>query len=230
MPIAKDQVEILQVNKLLQCVRNNDFYQISKLCEKGVEYLINFNEPIEGQTALILAAMLNNEKMLTFLLENGAHPNIVDFHGRTPLMRAAELGHFQALTILKDALADPTLRDSEGRDVLFYCLSAPTNRHDRCMKLILTMGASLNGKTKDGTPIFVEACKNAKEYAEMCFMLLNGGVNPSSIEDVSKVPEFSFLKVLILFNYFNSHFKVNSTQCTSLCRIMWLIRSVSRNS
>ena len=41
-------------------------------------------------------AILNNEKMLEFLLECGAHPNIVDFKGRTALMRAAELGHAQA--------------------------------------------------------------------------------------------------------------------------------------
>ena len=100
-------------------------------------------------------------------------------------MKAAELGHLQAITILKDALADPALRDSEGKDVLFYCLAAPTNRHDRCMKLILSMGAGVNTKTKDGTPIFVEACKNANEYTEMCVMLLNEGVNPSSIEEVS---------------------------------------------
>ena len=80
MPIAKDPVEILQVKKLLQCVRKEDYSQISKLCEKGVNYLINYNEPIDGQTALILAAILNNEEMLKFLLENGAHPNIVDFH------------------------------------------------------------------------------------------------------------------------------------------------------
>ncbi len=185
MPIAKDHVEILQVNKLLQCVRTSDYNQINKLCEKGVQYLINYNEPLEGQTALILAAMLNNEQMLTFLLDKGAHPNIVDFHGRSALMKAAELGHLQAITILKEALADPALRDSEGRDVLFYCLSAPTSRHDRCMRLILTMGASLNARTRDGTPVFVEACKNAKEYAEMCFMLLNEGANPSAVEEVS---------------------------------------------
>ena len=79
MPIAKDPVEVLQVKKLLHCVRTEDYAQIDKLCEKGVQFLINYNEPLEGQTALILAALLNNEKMLKFLLDNGAHPNIVDF-------------------------------------------------------------------------------------------------------------------------------------------------------
>lgn len=82
MPIASDPVEILQVKKLLHCVRTEDYNQINKLCDKGVEFLINFNEPHEGQTALILAAVMNNEKMLEFLLKLGAYPNIVDFRVR----------------------------------------------------------------------------------------------------------------------------------------------------
>lgn len=79
MPVASDPVEVLQVRKLLHCVRNDDFKQIQKLCEKGVSFLINYNEPQEGNTALISAAISNNEKMIEFLLNIGAHPNIVDF-------------------------------------------------------------------------------------------------------------------------------------------------------
>lgn len=183
MPIAKDPVEVLQVKKLLHCVRTEDYNQINKLCEKGVEHLVNYNEPHEGQTALILAAILNNERMLKFLLECGAHPNIVDFRGRSALMRAAELGHAQALEILKRVKADPTLKDLDGKDVLFYCLSAPTSRHDRCMKIVLTMGASVNNQTKDGTPIFVEACKKANDYKSICLMLLDEGCSAGSLDE-----------------------------------------------
>ena len=68
MPIAKDPVEILQVKKLLHCVRIEDYDQIKKLCEKGIKFLVNYNEPIEGETALILASVMNNEKMIEFLI------------------------------------------------------------------------------------------------------------------------------------------------------------------
>ena len=78
MPIASDPVEVLQVKKLLHCVRTEDYNQIKKLCEKGVEFLINYNEPYEGQTALILASVMNNEKMMDFLIERGAHPTTAD--------------------------------------------------------------------------------------------------------------------------------------------------------
>lgn len=142
MTLAKDPVEVLQVKKLLHCVRIEDYDQIRKLCEKGVEELINYNEPHDGLTALILAAVKNNEKMMEFLIQLGAHPNVPDLKvfilsnakflllinfgnsiifgiklkkGRTPLMKAAELGHVQAIEILKKAKADATLRDLEGK-------------------------------------------------------------------------------------------------------------------
>ncbi len=131
MPIAKDHVELLQVKKLLQCVRQQDYAQIARLCAKGVPLLINYNEPAEGLTALIAAALANDEAMVRFLLASGAHPNLVDLRGRSALMRAAELGHVQAMAVLREAGADAGVRDAEGRDVLFCCLAAPTNRHDR---------------------------------------------------------------------------------------------------
>lgn len=187
MTLAKDPVEVLQVKKLLHCVRIEDYEQIKKLCEKGVELLINYNEPHEGQTALILAAVKNNEKMMEFLINKmGAHPNVPDLRGRTALMKAAELGHVQALEILKKARADATQRDLEGKDVLFYCLVAPTNRHQVCMQIVLTMQPNTNNKSKIGVPVFVEACKDAIERKDLCLMLIQNGSDPSSCEDVSK--------------------------------------------
>ena len=36
MPLAADRLEILQVRKLIQCVREGDTAQIAKMAEKGV--------------------------------------------------------------------------------------------------------------------------------------------------------------------------------------------------
>lgn len=46
--------------------------------------------------------------MITFLLDHGASPNMVDLKGRSPAMRAAEFGHVQALTLLTEADTDLT--------------------------------------------------------------------------------------------------------------------------
>ena len=68
-------------------------------------------EPENGETGLHLAACKNNEKMISFLLNLGASPNMVDLKGRTPAMRAAEFGHTQALTLLAEADTDLTCKE-----------------------------------------------------------------------------------------------------------------------
>ena len=115
MPIAQTRLETLQICKLLQCVRDEDREQIEKLTINGVPHLINYNEPNEGETALNIAAAANNEEMIEFLLELGAHPDVVDFKGRSAAMRASEYGHVQCVEKLAKAGADMKLRDVEGK-------------------------------------------------------------------------------------------------------------------
>ena len=74
-------------------------------------YLLVNLEPENGETGLHLAACKNNEKMISFLLDLGASPNMVDLKGRSPAMRAAEFGHVQALTLLTDADTDLTSKE-----------------------------------------------------------------------------------------------------------------------
>jgi ankyrin repeat protein len=61
------------------------------------------------------AVTQNNEKMIQFLLQLGAHPDVIDFTGRTAVMHAAEFGHVSALQLLRDAKGDPRIQDLEGR-------------------------------------------------------------------------------------------------------------------
>ena len=68
-------------------------------------------EPENGETGLHLAACKNNEKMISFLLDLGASPNMVDLKGRSPAMRAAEFGHVQALTLLTEADTNLTSKE-----------------------------------------------------------------------------------------------------------------------
>ena len=71
MPAAQTRLEILQVCKLLQCVRDNDEEQVKKLTDSGVPNLVNYNDPNDGDTALTMAAVQNNETMIEFLLRLG---------------------------------------------------------------------------------------------------------------------------------------------------------------
>ena len=53
--------------------------------------------------------------MIQFLLQLGAHPDVIDFAGRTALMHAAEYGHIDALQLLRNAKANAKIQDLEGR-------------------------------------------------------------------------------------------------------------------
>lgn len=52
------------------------------------------------------------------------------------------------------------------------------------MEIAISMGADVNNKSNDGTPIFVEACKKAAEHQKMCIMLLEHGSDPSLVDEV----------------------------------------------
>lgn len=123
MPVAQTRLEILQVHKFLQCVRSKDKAQIEKLCSNGVPHLVNYSEPEEGETGLHLAARVNDEEMVRFLLDLGAHPNVIDLKGRTAAMRAAEFGHVQTLEILATAGSDMKIKDTDGKGEEDFILS-----------------------------------------------------------------------------------------------------------
>ena len=79
-------------------------------------------EPENGETGLHLAACKNNEKMISFLLDLGASPNMVDLKGRSPAMRAAEFGHTQALTLLAEADTDLSCKEVGNRFLVYSLL------------------------------------------------------------------------------------------------------------
>ncbi|NWX10691.1 ANKE1 protein, partial [Caloenas nicobarica] len=167
----------LQIYKLLQCVHQKDKKQIEKLVQNGFPNLMNFTEPEEGLSALHLACIKNDSDMCSFLLEQGAHPDVQDKMGCTPAMKAAELGHELILDLLVKAKADMTVVDKEGKGVLFYCM-LPTKRHYHCTQVALDHGADVNNCTTDGKPVFLQACEQAHDIKEICLNFLERGANP----------------------------------------------------
>ncbi|KFO84239.1 Ankyrin repeat and EF-hand domain-containing protein 1, partial [Buceros rhinoceros silvestris] len=169
----------LQIYKLLQCVHQKNEEQIEKLIQNGFPNLLNFTEPEEGYSALHLACMKNDTEMCSFLLEQGAHPDVQDKMGRTPAMKAAELGHELVLDLLAKAKADMTAVDNEGKGILFYCI-LPTRRHYHCTQIALDYGADVNNATAGGKPMFLQACEQAHDIKEICLNFLERGANPNA--------------------------------------------------
>ncbi|KAL8611118.1 hypothetical protein ACOMHN_064408 [Nucella lapillus] len=179
MPKAVSRLEVMQVCKLLQCVRTKDKEQAEKLFSNGIPNLINYIDADEGTTALHIAAIANDDDMVQFLLDMGAHPDVADLKGRTAAMQAIEYGHIQSFEKLIRARADMTLCDLESKAILFYCISN-TERHTKCLLLALKHGADVNNRAKIGTPIFLQACETAAQNEFLCLTLLHRGADPNS--------------------------------------------------
>ena len=132
MPLARSRLEILQIRKLIQCVRSQDVAQIIKLIQMGINGLVNYQgtadwggvmwayvflycalnrlpcfrtDPSTGDAPLHVAVIQNYDAVATQLLGLGADPGVQDLEGRTVVMRACEYGHVQAL----DALASKSI-------------------------------------------------------------------------------------------------------------------------
>lgn len=48
MVIAHTPVELAQIKKLLYAVRTSNYDEIRRLCQKGVDDIVNYNNPIDG--------------------------------------------------------------------------------------------------------------------------------------------------------------------------------------
>ncbi|XP_051500684.1 ankyrin repeat and EF-hand domain-containing protein 1-like isoform X2 [Myxocyprinus asiaticus] len=177
--VAKGRLEVLQIYRLLQCVRAGDKPYIEKLISMGVDDLINITEPREGNGVLHLASVANDSDMLEFLIVQGARPDVQDRRGRTPLMMAAELGHDRIVSLLAKKNADMKLFDKEGKGLLFYCIQ-PTKRHMRCLQVALNGNADVNNVSAKGMPVFLLACEQAQDCEGMCLSILEKGADPSA--------------------------------------------------
>ncbi|KAL7872719.1 hypothetical protein AOLI_G00117900 [Acnodon oligacanthus] len=182
--VAEGRLEVLQVYKLLQFVREGDKPQIEKLIRLGVPNLINLTEPAEGNGAVHHAALTNDLDMVQFLLSLGADPNVQDKRGRTPAILATELGHDGMVTLLAQHRADMNVVDCEGKGLLFYCIF-PTKRHARCLQVALSSNANVNNISSAGKPVFLQACEHADECENMCLSILERGADPNATDQAT---------------------------------------------
>lgn len=67
--------------------------------------------------------------------------------------------------------------------ILFYCITS-TQRHAKCLELILAAGADVNNIARNGCPLLTLACETAAENEELCQKLLEKGSDPNVMQVV----------------------------------------------
>ncbi|XP_074471926.1 ankyrin repeat and EF-hand domain-containing protein 1 [Sebastes fasciatus] len=177
--VAEGHLQVRQIYRLLQCVHEGDMVQIEKMVKLGVDNLINLTEPQDGTGVLHVAVSANNQDLVSFLLSQGANPDIQDKKGRTPVMLAAELGNDATVALLAQSHADLRLQDTEGKGLLFHCIY-PTKRHTRCVQVALKCQADVNNVSAQGTHVFQFMCEKAQQCTPMCLLMMGGGADPNA--------------------------------------------------
>ncbi|MEQ2256960.1 hypothetical protein ILYODFUR_029421 [Ilyodon furcidens] len=160
--------------------------RLTRLLLEGGAYINESNE--RGETPLMVACMsthsdqqsVSKSKLVKYLLDNQADPNIQDKAGRTALMHACihKAGHEVVDHLLSNS-ADPSLEDRSGASALVYAINADEKE---TLKLLLD-ACKAKGKeviiiTTDKSP---SGTKTTKQY-------LNVPPSPQLVERSS--PEY----------------------------------------
>lgn len=143
--------------------------RLTRLLLEGGAYINESNE--RGETPLMVTCMsvhadqqsVSKSKMVKYLLDNQADPNIQDKTGRTALMHACihKAGHEVVDHLLSNG-ADPSLEDRSGASALVYAINADDKE---TLKLLLD-ACKAKGKeviiiTTDKSP---SGTKTTKQY------------------------------------------------------------------
>lgn len=174
--------------------------RLTRLLLEGGAYINESNE--RGETPLMVTCMsahadqqsVSKCKMVKYLLDNQADPNIQDKTGRTALMHACihKAGHEVVDHLLSNG-ADPSLEDRSGASALVYAINADDKE---TLKLLLD-ACKAKGKeviiiTTDKSP---SGTKKTKQYLNVPPSLGHDGrsspaccASPSQIDVVSASP------------------------------------------
>lgn len=153
-------------DKLLLAVRDND---------------ADINSQDEfGQTALVRAALAGNAVLIRSLLEQGANPNLQDYHGKSPLYYAAIYGKADADVVeaFLQKGADVNLPDEFGHSP--FMIAAQYNHNVPVLKLMGQHVRDINAADRAGrTALMGAAWQLEFDDSQAIKALLELGADPN---------------------------------------------------
>lgn len=140
------------------------------------------------------AASRGHTKVVVFLLEFGATPNLVDGLGNTALFYAIRSKHMEVVNALIKGGADVNWKDESGETALFKALRS---KYAEGVKALIKGGADVNLKNKKGiNALHLAKKKKGHEIAEI---LSDAGAKDLSANEVSKIKRKKVIKLSVLF-------------------------------
>jgi ankyrin repeat protein len=142
---------------LIESAKEGEIERLADLLAVSVG--LDLDQPHHGGiTALMAAAFKEKSEMVKFLIDAGADPNRAASNGWTPLMAGAASGHAASIAILLASKAEV----NECSDELRLCpLHVAASRgHLGAVKLLISNGADMAARTREGDTALTEAKKN----------------------------------------------------------------------
>lgn len=122
----------------LKAVKDRDGGEVERLLGNPSSTVINTRDVSSGEGALHILTRGRDLNWLTYLLGNGAKPDIQDKDGATPLIIAAQLGWLEGAEMLLRARAAVDLANGRGETPLIFAVQ---NRDPSMVRLLLSKGA-----------------------------------------------------------------------------------------
>ncbi|MDL0430956.1 ankyrin repeat domain-containing protein [Marinobacter sp. TBZ242] len=122
---------------LMAAVSSGNLDRVESLADAGA----SLNTLTEEGTPLAAAVAAGEDRIVWFLLSEGAAPDLATASGVTPLMLASGNGHRRIVQLLLSAGASVNASDREGTTPV---IRAARNGHLSVVKVLLAAGANVN--------------------------------------------------------------------------------------
>ena len=140
---------------ILMAILSNDHSEVLRLLSID-RALVNVVHKKSGDSPLIVASRLMNQKIVKLLLENGANVQHKNLDGKRAIHEASSCGSLFILEQLISSKADvDALKRADWTPLMFACV----NGHLDCATVLVEHGASVDRVNKDGWTAFHLACR-----------------------------------------------------------------------
>jgi len=176
-------------DKLADAVVNKDLVKVDSLIKSGID--VNMADENKGATVLLIACSFKGyEKIIQFLISNGADVNYKSKDGKTPLMLAAGTS-FETTKVLIENGADVNTKAEDGMTAFFHATfgvlskKVTTGVMDLLLEYEVDINYSLTGKDAAGWTALLFATINEDKDLVKYLILHGADVNHISDDGVT---------------------------------------------
>ncbi|KAM6303283.1 ankyrin repeat domain-containing protein 34B [Podargus strigoides] len=236
-------------NSLIRAVYQSRL-RLTRLLLEGGTYINESND--RGETPLMIACRtkhvdsqsVSKAKMVKYLLENKADPNIQDKSGKTALMHAClEKAGSEVVSLLLKSGADPSLQDHSNCSALVYAINSEDKETLKILLnacraqgkevIIITTDKSLSGRQKtkqylNVPPADLEECESPIACTSPSEIELKTSPSPLSSSNETQTTLFSFKELDHPRSVDNSSQTVSPMRKSSITKVGFKLAQVQQ--